>query len=46
MYTWGKRVSYGVLVGKPEGKKQLGRLRHRWEYTVKVYQEIVWVGFD
>jgi hypothetical protein len=22
---------YRVLVGKPEGKRPLGRLRHRWE---------------
>jgi hypothetical protein len=26
-----KRNAYGVLVGKPEGKKPLGRPRHRWE---------------
>jgi hypothetical protein len=25
-----KRKSYGLLVGKPEGKRPLGRLRHRW----------------
>lgn len=25
-----------VLVGKPEGKKQLGRPRHRWKGNVKV----------
>jgi hypothetical protein len=22
---------YMILVGKPEGKRPLGRLRHRWE---------------
>jgi hypothetical protein len=28
--TYGiKRNTYGVLVGKPEGKRQLGRYRHR-----------------
>jgi hypothetical protein len=26
-----KRTAYGVLVGKPEGKKPLGRPRHRWK---------------
>jgi len=26
---WRKRNTYGVLVGKPEGKRQLGRYRHR-----------------
>jgi len=25
---------YRVLVGKPEGKRPLGRLRHRWEDNV------------
>jgi hypothetical protein len=24
-----------VLVGKPEGKRPLGRLRRRWEYNIK-----------
>jgi CYTH domain-containing protein len=26
-----KRKAYKVLVGKPEGKRPLGRPRHRWE---------------
>ena len=30
-----RRGVYRVLVGKPEGKKQLGRPRHRWEDNVK-----------
>ena len=25
-----------VLVGKPEGKRPLGRPRHRWEDNIKV----------
>jgi len=25
-----------VLVGKPEGKKPLGRPRHRWEDNIKI----------
>jgi hypothetical protein len=25
------RGVYWLLVGKPEGKRSLGRLRHRWE---------------
>jgi len=34
--------TYG-LVGKREGKRPLGRSRHRWEYNIKmVLQEIVW----
>jgi hypothetical protein len=37
--TYGKRIcAYRVLVGKPEGKRSLGRLRHRWEYlAVNLY---------
>ena len=36
----GKGV-YRVLVGKPEGKKPLGRPRHRWEDNIKmVLQEV------
>jgi hypothetical protein len=27
----GMRNVYNILVGKPEGKRPLGRLRHRWE---------------
>ena len=30
-----------VLVGKPEGKRPLGRLRHRWEDNIKMdFQEV------
>jgi hypothetical protein len=31
-----KRRVYNVLVGKPEGKRPLGRLRCRWEYRIKM----------
>jgi hypothetical protein len=27
---------YGVLVGKPEGKRPLGRPRRRWEDDIKM----------
>jgi len=27
---------YKILVGNPEGKKLLGRLRHRWEYNIGI----------
>ena len=30
-----KRGAYKVLVGKPEGKRPLGRPRHRWENNSK-----------
>jgi hypothetical protein len=31
-----KRSVYRILVGKPEGKKQLGIPRHRWEDNIKI----------
>jgi hypothetical protein len=30
------RVVYRVLVGKPEGKRPLGRPRRRWENNIKM----------
>jgi hypothetical protein len=30
------RGVYRVLVGRPEGKKPLGRPRHRWEDNIKM----------
>ena len=30
-----RRGAYRVLVGRPEGKRPLGRPRHRWEDNVK-----------
>jgi hypothetical protein len=31
-----KRNAYGILVGKPEGKRLLGRPRRRWEDNIKM----------
>jgi len=31
-----KRSVYSVLVGRPEGKKPLGRARRRWEDNIKL----------
>ena len=28
---------YRILVGKPEGKRQLGRPQSRWEDNIKMY---------
>jgi hypothetical protein len=43
------RNFYRVLVGKPEGKRPLGRPRRRWEDGIKMdLEEIgwgVWIGF-
>ena len=30
------RVVHRVLVGKPEGKRPLGKPRHRWEDNIKM----------
>jgi len=41
------RGMYRVLMGKPEGKRPLGRLRHRWEYNIKMdLQEVGCGGMD
>ena len=41
------RVVYWVLVGKPEGKRPLGRPRRRWEDNIKVdLQEVGCGGMD
>jgi hypothetical protein len=29
------RNEYGLLLGKPEGKRPLRRCRHRWEDNIK-----------
>jgi len=43
-----RRGVYGVLVGKPEEKRPMGRPRRRWEGNIKVdLQEVgcgVWTG--
>jgi hypothetical protein len=31
-----RRGSYRVLVGKPEGRRPLGRHRCRWDYNTKM----------
>jgi 3-oxoacyl-ACP reductase-like protein len=39
------RGMYRVLVGKPEGKRPLGRPRHRWEDNIKMdFKEAGCVG--
>jgi hypothetical protein len=42
-----KRNAYRILVGKPEGKRPLGRQRRRWVDNVKIdLREIKWDGID
>jgi len=38
------RGLYGVLVGKPEGKRPLGRPRRRWENNIKMDLQEVGCG--
>jgi hypothetical protein len=50
--TWAEHVArmgegsgmYRVLVGKPEGKRPLGRPTHRWEDTIKKWDAGVQSG--
>jgi hypothetical protein len=42
-----KRNTYRILVGKLEGKRPLGRPRHRWEDNIKLdLRKIGWGGMD
>jgi hypothetical protein len=42
-----KRNTYRILVGKPEGKRPLGRPRRRWMDNIKIdLREIGWNGMD
>jgi hypothetical protein len=43
-----KSKVYRVLVGKPEGKRSLGRPRCRWELNIKMDIEVEkgWKGRD
>jgi hypothetical protein len=39
-----KRNVYRLLVGKPEGKRPLGRLRRRWIDNIKM--DLLEIGFN
>jgi hypothetical protein len=42
-----KRNAYRILVGKPEGKRPLGRLRRRWVDNIEMdLREVGWDGMD
>jgi hypothetical protein len=42
-----KRNAYGILVGKPEGKRPVGRPRSRWVDSIKMdLREIGQDGMD
>jgi hypothetical protein len=45
-----KRNAYGLLVGKPEGRRPLGRPRRRWVYNIRKdnvevgWGDVDWIG--
>jgi hypothetical protein len=42
-----KRNSYRLLVGKPEGRRSLGRLRRRWLDNIRMHLvEVGWGDVD
>jgi hypothetical protein len=42
-----KRNAYRILVGKPEGKRQLQRPRCKWEDNIKMdLREVEWGGMN
>jgi hypothetical protein len=45
--NWEKRKAYRILVGKPKGKRPLGRPRRKWVDNIKMdLREIGWDGVD
>jgi hypothetical protein len=42
-----KRGAYRILVGRPEGRRPLGRPRRRWEHNIKTdLQDVGWGGMN
>jgi hypothetical protein len=42
-----RRNSYRILVGKPEGRRPLGRPRRKWVNNIKIdFREMGWDGLD
>jgi hypothetical protein len=39
-----RRGAYRILVGRPEGRRPLGRPRHRWEDNIKIYLQEMGCG--
>jgi hypothetical protein len=41
------RGAHRILVGRPDGRRPLGRPRRRWEYNIKMdLQEVRWRCID
>ena len=45
LLTQQERGAYRVLVGKPEGKRPLGRPRRRWEDNIRMDLQEVGCGY-
>ena len=44
--TFGEKIgAYGDLVGKPEGKRTLGRAGRRWNEDIQEWKSGAWTGF-
>jgi hypothetical protein len=43
-HAWKRRENCTVLTGKPEGKRPLGRPRHRWEDEIRRYLRAIDLG--
>jgi hypothetical protein len=45
------RGAYNILVGRPEGRRPLGRTRRRWEYNISMdlreigFRDVDWIHF-
>jgi hypothetical protein len=41
------RNAYKILVGRSEGKRPIGKSRHRWEHNIRMdLRKIWWEGVD
>jgi hypothetical protein len=44
---WERKNACKLLVGKPEGKRPLGRTKRRWVDNIKIYLvDVGWGGVD
>jgi hypothetical protein len=42
-----RRKMYKILVGRPEGKRPLGRPRYRWENNIRLdVRDVGWKNVD
>jgi hypothetical protein len=45
-HAWERKL-YKFLVGKPKGKRPLGRMRHKWVDGIRMdLRETGWKGFE